>query len=215
MSDYIGGNWNRKEFVIFNSNAAEFKISSTSLHLAVLITSRQLKISSPDAGRLYQFVDTPFGKASFFKGEMFVPLNRLVIFELARVSKSLLRFEPAKENLPLNLTILEPTMPLYPITSDPTPIPTASSSFVSATVAVASSSAVKLLGVNTSRKAFTVYNPDKNNSIYADVISTVSSSVASFVVPPGQVYISDFDWTGEVWGITKSGNVNATVREFT
>lgn len=68
MSEYIGGNWNRKEFIIFNSNPTEIKITSSSDYLAVLVTSRQLKASSNDAGRLYQFVATPFGKASFFKG---------------------------------------------------------------------------------------------------------------------------------------------------
>lgn len=106
-------------------------------------------------------------------------------------------------------------MPLYSITSDPTPNANASSAFTTTTSAVSNANPVKLLSVNTTRKAFTVYNPDKTNSIYADVINTVSSTVASFIVPPGQVYISDFDWTGEVWAITKTGTISATVREFT
>lgn len=146
---------------------------------------------------------------------MLIPLNRLVVFELAPSSFSRrIRFEPITENLPFNLTILEPTMPLYLITSDSNYNATASSTFVSSTVAISNSAPVKLLSSSTSRKTFSVYNPDTKNSIYADVINTVSVTVASFVVPPGQVYVSDFNWAGEVWAITKSGNINAVVREF-
>lgn len=105
-------------------------------------------------------------------------------------------------------------MPLYPISSnDPNPI--ASTAFTTNSYAVTTNAALKIASTNAQRKELTIYNSDAKNSLYIDLVNTVTTTTAAFVVPPGQVYISDIEWLGEVWAIAKGGTINVTVREFT
>lgn len=105
-------------------------------------------------------------------------------------------------------------MPLYPISSnDPNPI--ASNAFTTTNYAVTATAALKIASANPARKEMTIYNTDTRNSLYIDLVNTVSTTNAAFVVPPGQVYISDIEWLGEVYAIAKGGTVNIIVREFT
>ena len=105
-------------------------------------------------------------------------------------------------------------MPLYPISSnDPNPL--ASTAFVTTNYAVTTTAVLKIASANPARKELTIYNTDIKNSLCLDLVNTVSATNAAFVVPPGQVYISDIEWLGEVYAIAKGGPVNITVREFT
>lgn len=105
-------------------------------------------------------------------------------------------------------------MPLYPINSGERN-PVASTAFVANNYAVTTTAASKIASANPDRKELTIYNSDNKNSLYIDLVNTVTTTTAAFIVPPGQVYISDIEWLGDVWAIAKGGTVNIIVREFT
>lgn len=105
-------------------------------------------------------------------------------------------------------------MPLYPINPDLTS-PLSSTAFVSTSYAVTATAAMKIAAANPTRKELSIFNSDTKNSLYVDLINTVTTTVAAFIIPPGQAYISDIRWTGDVWAIAKGGTVNIIVREFT
>ena len=104
-------------------------------------------------------------------------------------------------------------MPLYPISSnDPNPI--ASTAFSTTNYAVTATAALKIASANPARKEMTIYNTDTKNTLCIDLVNTVSATNAAFIVPPGQVYISDIEWLGDVYAIAKAGTINIIVREF-
>lgn len=118
----------------------------------------------------------------------------------------------AREWIPrITLNVWENTMPLYPITT--TNSPQASGEFTSKTVPV-KNEVTKLLDINTNRKSASFFNPDTSKSIYLDLVNTVSATNAAFVIPPGQSLVMDLQWTGEIYGIVKTGTVTVSVREF-
>lgn len=105
-------------------------------------------------------------------------------------------------------------MPLYPINTDVIS-PVSSTTFTSNTYQVTTSAAMKIASANSARKELSIFNSDNKNTLYVDLVNTVTTSIAAFVIPPGQAYISDIHWVGEVWAIAKGGTINVTVREFT
>lgn len=105
-------------------------------------------------------------------------------------------------------------MPLYPINPDLTS-PLSSTAFISTSYAVTATAAMKIAAANSARKELSIFNSDTKNSLYVDLVNTVNTTVAAFVIPPGQAYISDIHWTGDVWAIAKGGTINIIVREFT
>lgn len=113
----------------------------------------------------------------------------------------------------LNLKIWENDMPLYPITVDQFS-GLAATSYTTATVSV-TTTVTKLLAANPYRRSATFFNPDSSKSVYLDLTNTLSTTNAAFVIPPGTVYVSDIPWTGDVWGVVKTGSVGVVVREFT
>lgn len=105
-------------------------------------------------------------------------------------------------------------MPLYPINPDVIS-PTSSTAFTSNTYQVTSTAAMKIAPSNPARKELSIFNADTKNNLYVDLVNTVTTSVAAFVIPPNQVYVSDLHWVGEVWAIAKGANISVVVREFT
>lgn len=112
----------------------------------------------------------------------------------------------------ITLNFWETTMPLYQLTTT-TVNPNATTSFVTTAPSI-DTTAKKIVSANSERKELTIYNPDLKNSVYVDLANTVSTATAAFIIPPGQLYVADIHWTGEVWGITKTGSITLTVREF-
>ncbi len=167
------------------------------------------------AGYLYPIIDIPNVG------------NTRGIYRKVNLTKQIIRFDQvlaadfytlefvANNWIPnITLNFWEHTMPLYPISSDLLINPTQSSAVTSKTVAV-TTTVTKLLDINTTRKAFSIYNPDSSKTVYVDVVNTVSTTVASFIIPPGQAYVSDFSWGGEVYAIIKTGTITVVIREFT
>lgn len=113
----------------------------------------------------------------------------------------------------LNLKIWESDVPLYPITVDQFS-GLAATSYTTATVTV-TNTVTKLLAANSFRKSATFYNSDSSKTVYLDLVNTVTSTTAAFIIPPGNVYVSDIPWTGDVWAVVKTGSVSVVVREFT
>lgn len=104
-------------------------------------------------------------------------------------------------------------MPLYPIIPDLIN-PESSTSFASNSYQVATSSPTKILAANSTRKDFTIFNSDTKNTLCVDLVNTVTANNPAFIIPPGQLYVSDIEWVGDVWAIAKSGTINIIVREF-
>lgn len=111
----------------------------------------------------------------------------------------------------ITLNIWENDMPLYPINSTNNQL--ASTEFISKSVTV-SNTVTKLLDVNPNRKTASFFNPDSSKSVYLDLINTVSATSAAFVIPPGQSFVMDLSWTGEMYGVIKNGTISMGVREF-
>lgn len=211
----IGGKWTKKSFVFFNSNPTELNYSFTTSSLAIIAIFRHSQVRQVNVGNIFQFIEHPTFKKADLNYYITVPLNRLVIFDFLPIQPYKLRFELNQkiESLnPLELRIYIPSMPLYPITSSSNS--GASSAYSSTTATVDNAAGKKIVSANPERKSLTIYNPDSKNSIYLDVVNTVNVSNPAFIIPPGQMYVADFNWVGEVWGITKSGSITASVREF-
>lgn len=111
----------------------------------------------------------------------------------------------------ITLNVWENDMPLYPINSTNNPL--ASGEFISKSVTV-STTVIKLLDVNPNRKTASFFNPDSTKSVYLDLVNTVSATNAAFVIPPGQSFVMDLSWSGEMYGIVKTGTVAVGIREF-
>lgn len=105
-------------------------------------------------------------------------------------------------------------MPLYPIIPDAVN-PDSSTSFTSNTYQVTTTTASKILAANSTRKDFTIFNSDTKHTLCIDLVSTVTTNNPAFIIPPGQLYVSDIEWVGDVYAIAKGGTVNIIVREFT
>ena len=109
--------------------------------------------------------------------------------------------------------ILSVDMPLYPIIPDAVN-PDSSTTFFSNTYQVTSTAALKILAANSTRTDFTIFNSDTKHTLCVDLVNTVTANNPAFIIPPGQLYVSDIEWVGDVWAIAKGGTINIIVREF-
>lgn len=105
-------------------------------------------------------------------------------------------------------------MPLIPI-NPPEPANLFQSSSFTASTANVTTTAVKVLSANPNRKQASFYNPDSSKTVYLDVTSALTTTVAALAIPPGNAYISDLNWIGDVYAVVKTGTVTIQIREFT
>lgn len=112
----------------------------------------------------------------------------------------------------ITLTFWKPKMSLYPI-NPPDSNPNSTNSFTPITANV-TTTVSKILPANPLRKDVTIYNSDNKTTVYLDLTSSVSTTSAAFAIPPGNNWTLDFDWTGDIYAVTKSATAAINIREF-
>lgn len=210
MNGDLGGQWNKKDFVIFNSTDTELKPSFNSNHLAVFVTSRQLKISNEKlgAGTFHQFIKTPFGKADVSDSAIFIPLHQLIVIELLPFWSYKLRFEIVAKNSPFNLTIWEPIMPLYSNNAA-----ASTSNLIANTVAVDNTKSVILSAADSAKLGRTIIN--KSSSVlYVNLKDAASLSSYIVKLTTNVAYEVPFGFTGDVTGIWDKADANGSAKVY-
>lgn len=105
-------------------------------------------------------------------------------------------------------------MPLYSLEDVVAVNPAATATKNKSTVAV-TTTAVRVLAANPSRKSATFYNTDASRQVYLNTGGTVSASAALAKIGAKSVYVSDINWTGEFWAVASAGTASLEVEEYT
>ena len=120
--------------------------------------------------------------------------------------------QPKISDKPLPLWNISVDMALYPLDSPPSQN-AKPSNFTSTTVLVGSSP-IKVASANPDRKKTSFHNPNKDKTISLDITSSVTADTAQYSIPPRQTFVDEIGWAGEFYAVSKTGDVNLIVREF-
>lgn len=104
-------------------------------------------------------------------------------------------------------------MPSYPLEDAPVINPVAATSKNATTVPV-TTTATKLLSVNTNRKGVKFYNPHVKETVYVDTDNVVNSTSAIEKIAAKNVSIPTINWQGEYWAISSAGTVALEIEEY-